>query len=49
MNIIIPIAIIIFGLMTVITPTYAAEISDATTDLLNYDKVTGDDSHVHVD
>jgi len=42
MRILTPIAIIIFGLMIGITPIFADEISDATTDLLNYDIQSGE-------
>ena len=42
MKVLIPITIIIFGLMIGIIPTFAEEISDATTDLLNYDIQPGE-------
>jgi len=42
MKILIPITIIIFGLMIGIIPTFAEEISDATTNLLNYDIQNGE-------
>jgi len=42
MKILIPIAIIIFVLMIGIAPTFAEEISDATTNLLNYDIQDGE-------
>ena len=42
MKILIFIAIIIFGLMIGIIPTFAEEISDATTNLLNYDIQDGE-------
>ena len=42
MKILIFIAIIIFGLMIGIIPTFAEEISDATTNLLNYDIQSGE-------
>jgi len=42
MKILIPIAIIIFVLMMGITSTFAEEISDATTNLLNYDIQSGE-------
>jgi len=42
MKVLIPIAIIIFGLMIGIIPTFAEEISDATTNLLNYDIQSGE-------
>jgi len=42
MKILVPIAIMIFGLMISITPTFADEISDATTNLLNYDIQDGE-------
>jgi len=42
MKILIPIAIIIFGLTIGIIPTFAEEISDATTNLLNYDIQSGE-------
>ncbi|MCH8086082.1 MAG: MBL fold metallo-hydrolase [Nitrosopumilus sp.] len=42
MKILIPIAIIIFGFMIGIIPTFAEEISDATTNLFNYDIQDGE-------
>ncbi len=42
MRILIPATIIIFGLMIGIIPTFAEEISDATTNLLNYDIQSGE-------
>ncbi len=42
MKVLIPITIIIFGLMIGIIPTFAEEISDATTNLLNYDIQSGE-------
>ncbi len=42
MKVLIPIAIIIFGLMIGIIPTFAEEISDATTNLINYDIQSGE-------